>query len=251
MESSLQRHEQRRDSTGFPLRPLALSLALHVGLLAWWLPEFSSAARHIPPAAVLQGVLLPAPAQTENVASRAVPPAPTFVADKPLVLPQRQPLPARAHTLATSAVPAVGHFIPPAPTYEQSAASPSAGGVPVPREAEAKPTVALTTIPLEPGPDQAGLRQFRLSLAGEARRYRRYPESARQAGLAGTSEVRVAVEAGGGARHTDLSRSSGHAILDQAALDMLRQAAARAVLPDSLRGQSFAVLLPVVFEVNE
>ena len=104
---------------------------------------------------------------------------------------------------------------------------------------------------MEPGPDQAGLRQFRLSLAGEARRYRRYPESARQAGLAGTSEVRVAVEAGGGARHADLARSSGHAILDQAALDMLRQAAARAVLPDSLRGQSFAVLLPVVFEVKE
>jgi protein TonB len=53
------------------------------------------------------------------------------------------------------------------------------------------------------------------------------------------------------ARHAVLARSSGHEILDQAALEMLRQAAARAVLPESLRGQSFAVLLPVVFEVKE
>jgi protein TonB len=52
-------------------------------------------------------------------------------------------------------------------------------------------------------------------------------------------------------RHADLARSSGHEILDKAALDMLRQAAGRAVLPESLRGQNFAVLLPVVFEVEE
>ncbi len=251
MESSLQRHPQQREHRGFPLRPLALSLALHVGLLAGWLQEFSDAARQIPPAAVLQGVLLPVPAQTELVASNAVPaaghfipPAPTFVPDKPQISPTRRPQSVQTQALASVAVP-------PTPTYEQSAASPSAGGAPVPREAEAKPNVALTTIPLEPGPDQAGLRQFRLSLAGEARRFRRYPESARQAGLAGTTEVRVAVEAGGGVRHAALSRSSGHEILDQAALDMLRQAAARAVLPDSLREQSFAVLLSVVFEVAE
>lgn len=250
MESSLQRHEQRRDSTGFPLRPFALSLALHVGLLAWWLPPFSGEARQIPPGVMLQGVLLPASPSRESVVQSAVPaaghiipPAPTFRPTESLATRSRRPALVQTHVSASA--------VAPAPTFEPPLANPGAGGIPVPHDADAKTNVALSTAPLEPGPDQAGLRQFRLSLAGEARRYRRYPESARQAGLAGTSEVRVAVEAGGGARHADLARSSGHAILDQAALDMLRQAAARAVLPDSLRGQSFAVLLPVVFEVKE
>jgi protein TonB len=101
------------------------------------------------------------------------------------------------------------------------------------------------------GPDAAGLRQFRLALAGEARRHRSYPEAARRAGLSGTAEVRVAVAAGGATRSAELSRSSGHAELDAAALEMLSRAALRTPLPDSLRGQDFAVLLPVVFEVEE
>jgi len=244
MESSLQRHEQRREPTGFPLRPLALSLALHIGLLAGWMPEYSSAARQIPPAAVLHGVLLPASQSGESALPSAIPPVPTYKPTESLAPRSPRPKPVQTQ------VPALA--VPPAPTFEQSAASLSAGGAPVLHEADAKTNVALApATPSESGPDQAGLRQFRLSLAGEARRFRRYPESARKAGLAGTSEVRVAVAAGGGARHTDLARSSGHEVLDQAALDMLRQAAMRTALPESLRGQNFAVLLPVVFEVEE
>jgi len=251
MESSLQRLEQRWEPAGFPARPFALSLVLHIGLLAWWLPEFSGVARQTPPAAVLHGVLLPV-SRGESVAPRAetapghfIPPTPTLQPTESLASRRSRPVPPQ--TQATAAA------VSPEPTFESLLTHPGAGGVPVPLDADAKPNVALAPAPppSETGPDQAGLRQFRLSLAGEARRYRHYPESARQAGLAGTSEVRVAVEAGGGARHAALARSSGHEILDKAALDMLRQAAGRAVLPDSLRGQSFAVLLPVVFKVDE
>jgi len=103
----------------------------------------------------------------------------------------------------------------------------------------------------ERGPDAAGLRQFRLALASEARRFRRYPEVARRAGLSGTVEVRVIVDAGGLTRRTDLTRSSGHEVLDTAALEMLHRAVVRTGLPESLRGQEFAVLLPVVFAVEE
>ncbi len=95
------------------------------------------------------------------------------------------------------------------------------------------------------------MRQYRLALAGEARRFRRYPDAARREGITGTAEVRVTVAAAGAARHAELAHSSGHAVLDAAALDMLRQATARALLPESLRGQDFAVLLPVVFEVEQ
>ncbi len=100
-------------------------------------------------------------------------------------------------------------------------------------------------------PEAAGLRQYRLALASEARRFRHYPEPARRAGLAGTAEIRVAVAAEGGAAQTELSRSSGHAVLDAAALDMLGQAAKRVELPAALRGRSVSVLLPVSFEIEE
>jgi protein TonB len=112
-------------------------------------------------------------------------------------------------------------------------------------------TVAAAAPTGASGPDAAGLRQYRLALAGEARRFRRYPDAARHEGITGTAEVRVMVGIAGVARQVDLARSSGHAALDAAALEMLRQAAGRTLLPESLRGQEFAVLLPVVFEVED
>lgn len=98
-------------------------------------------------------------------------------------------------------------------------------------------------------PDAAGLRQYRLALAGEARKHKRYPEAARRAGWHGTAEVRIQV--GAHARQAELVGSSGHAALDRAAVDMLRLAAARTELPEALRGRQFTVLLPVVFEVED
>ncbi len=116
------------------------------------------------------------------------------------------------------------------------------------------PGPATSVLPLESderGLNAAGLRQFRLALAGEARRFRSYPSAARLEELTGTAEVRVSVESGGMTRRVELSRSSGHGALDKAALEMLRQAVVRVELPESLRGRGFAVLLPVVFEVEE
>ncbi len=133
------------------------------------------------------------------------------------------------------------------------AASPVAvtGGESV-AEAVAAPSVALSSPPAEAAaPDAAGLRQYRLALASEARRYKRYPEAARRAGLAGTVEVRVSIAASGIAPQAELTRSSGYAQLDSAAVEMLRLAAERTTLPNVLHNRQFAVLLPVVFEVEE
>mgnify|MGYP003508428869 CR=1 FL=1 len=94
-----------------------------------------------------------------------------------------------------------------------------------------------------------GLRQYRLALAREARRFKRYPEQALQAGIGGTAEVRVELE-GGALPVTRLARSSGHEALDAAALDMMRRAAPRTTVPELLRGQTFAVSLPVVFDLE-
>ncbi len=99
--------------------------------------------------------------------------------------------------------------------------------------------------------DAEGLRGYRLALAVQARQFKRYPERALEAGWDGTSEVRVAVAAGGKAQTPELVRSSGHAVLDEAAIEMLRQAAARTPVPDALRNQAFAVSVPVTFDLPD
>jgi periplasmic protein TonB len=235
MESTLQGSEQMPNSRGIPVRALVWSAGLHllaIGLLA---PHWAGESAGLAPMRVLQGRLL-------TTASGL----PEKQVAEPLSAKPRQPLPAAITTTRPQAA------VLPEPTIASSphAAASETGGVPAIREAVTPATVAMAADVREPAPDAAGLRQYRLALAGEARRYKRYPEAARRNGLSGVAEVRVAVESVGQERLTELARSSGHAMLDAAALDMMRLAAARTSLPESLRGQRFAVLLPVVFEVE-
>jgi protein TonB len=190
-----------------------------------------------------------APAEPLRASLRAHPEA-VVVAAKPEPSAPRQERQTRQRGTAIPVVESRG-AVSPAPSFVEERAIPHepAGSVTVSRAKQEPVTIALAA-PTDQGPDAAGLRQYRLALAGEARRFRSYPEAARREGVAGTAEVRVMVS-GSAQRQAELARSSGHAVLDTAALEMLRAAAARALLPDSLRGQEFAVLLPVVFEVEE
>ena len=100
------------------------------------------------------------------------------------------------------------------------------------------------------GPDAEGVRQYRLALAVEARRYRRYPAAAMAANMGGTAEIRIVVGVGGLEPEVVLLRSSGYDLLDDAALDMMKRAAPRTLVPERLRGRSFVVSLPVVFDLD-
>jgi periplasmic protein TonB len=100
------------------------------------------------------------------------------------------------------------------------------------------------------GANADGLRQYRLALAREARRYKRYPERALLAGIGGTAEIRVEYSRGRVMPVERLARSSGNDSLDAAALEMMRLAAPRAAVPESLRGREFAVTVPVVFDID-
>lgn len=99
------------------------------------------------------------------------------------------------------------------------------------------------------GLDAEGLRGYRMALAREARRFKRYPARALEAEWSGTAEVSVALAADGLPLAVQLVRSSGHDLLDEAALEMLRRALPATPVPDSLRGRAFSVNLPVVFEL--
>jgi len=246
--------------------PLAWSLGLHALVLGLWSGALPLETASSAPAEPLQASLR-VRSETVTVATAPVAapvrhrPQPQRVLRPELTMPGAVP-PAPTllapHARKPRSLPPTGGasaWDGPAPTFTETAGQEpvvpvSVGGVPSSPVATKAVTVALADAREPHGPDAAGLRQYRLALAGEARRYRNYPEAARRAGMAGTAEVRVAVSAGI-ARQTELARSSGHEMLDSAALEMLRAAAARTLLPESLRGQEFAVLLPVVFSVEE
>jgi len=97
-------------------------------------------------------------------------------------------------------------------------------------------------------PDE--LRQYRLALAIAARRFKHYPAMARERGWEGTAEVALSL---GGQRpvpEVALARSSGHAVLDRQAQEMIAQAARATVLPESLKGRDLRLSLPVQFSLD-
>ena len=218
------------------------SLLLHV-LLLWpaTLRPPAQEARALLQATVRSPQPVPVPEMPKPTPPRAVPPAPTPAAAQvtplaqPLELPRQPSVPAppmiaSASTAATP--PAV--LAPPA----VSAAATAAAG-------------SSLTASAASGEALDGLRGYRLAVASQARRFKRYPAEAKASGWIGSTEVRLDVGAEGQPRPASVSRSSGHEALDRAALAMIDAGAARARLPDSLRGRNFTVTLPVVFNLDE
>lgn len=144
---------------------------------------------------------------------------------------------------------------PPAPRQESATAG--AGTAP-PATAKSAALAGAGAIDTRAGEPEAGgmevadgMRAYRVALAGELRRFRRYPPRAVEAGISGTVELGMRVSAGGVAQSFQVKKSSGHRLLDEEALEMLRQAAPRTALPESLLGHAFSLSMPIEFDLKE
>jgi periplasmic protein TonB len=236
------------DTRGIATRRLryaiAASLALH--LLVLWPDRVRQLTKDAP--SLLHATLR---ARSQPVAESA--PAPP-------------PLPAKAPQAAAAAAPTLASpaRTPDTPSLESPKSAPvpqvppavvdSGGAKPVPAAAPSAPAAVsggLLTEGAASGEAADGLRGYRLAVAVQARRFKRYPAQAMASGWAGTAEVRIEVGSDGRPRPATIARSSGHEVLDRAALTTIDAGALRARLPDSLRGKAFAVVLPVVFNLDE
>ncbi|WP_417674855.1 TonB family protein [Roseibium sp.] len=79
------------------------------------------------------------------------------------------------------------------------------------------------------------------------RRAKRYPSQARRNSLQGTATVSFTVARSGAVSGVRLARSSGHTLLDQAALEMVHRAAPMPKVPDDIRGSKLSFTVPVRF----
>lgn len=214
------------------IRAMMLSLAVHAVLLLSVVGELP--ARPAVPPARISAVL----AGREEVKS------------EPLLVPEPPVSPAKSRPLVTPDL-ASRSF----PAQESTAlADPAPSSSPVPAERSAGSPVPTVdegaSEPSREGVSADELRQYRLSLAIAARRFKRYPALARERAWEGTVEVLIVVSALLPAPEISLARSSGHAALDEQALDMIGQAARATALPGNLQGRSFRLLLPVRFSLE-
>ncbi len=181
-----------------------------------------------PRPAPVNPVLVPAPAAQRNVAAEPVRTAPS------------EPVP------ATPAAPAAAA----APDTAVASAKPATGSLgrsmlPAPAG------VAIETTAKSGSDADAGTKeQYRLALIVATRRYKRYPALAMEKGWQGRVEVHMVIGANGMLASASIKASSGHEILDNQAMDMLKKGKTTVQIPATLRGREFSIDVPVIFNLD-
>nr|WP_282449410.1 energy transducer TonB [Roseibium sp. CAU 1639] len=88
---------------------------------------------------------------------------------------------------------------------------------------------------------------YKGKVVAKLRRAKRYPPQARRKSLEGTARVAFTISRDGSVSGIRLAGSSGHALLDQAALDMVRRAAPMPKFPGDIAGPRMSLQVPVRF----
>lgn len=85
-------------------------------------------------------------------------------------------------------------------------------------------------------------------VVAKLRRAKRYPKEAKRKKLTGTVRVSFTISKNGSVSGIRISRSSGHGILDQAALDMVRRASPMPKFPGDIKQAKMTLHVPVRFD---
>ena len=100
-------------------------------------------------------------------------------------------------------------------------------------------------------PAGEGEREYRLNLAREARRYKRYPSGVDGRNAEGVVVVSVSMQVVARQPETRLLQSSGDEVLDRAALELMEQAVKTAGIPLELQGRRFRIAVPVEYRLAD
>jgi len=186
------------------------------------------------------------PSQPVPPSAKPVPeprPEPSKPVAKPAPAAQK-PVPAEATKTAPAEAAAA------APAAAAASAQPAAPGQA--RTAPPAPAGVTTEAGARSGSeaDAGTLEQYRLALIVATRRYKRYPAIAMEKGWQGRVEVHMVIGANGMIASASIKTSSGHEILDNQALDMLKKGKTTVQIPASLRGREFSIDVPVIFNLD-
>lgn len=216
---------------------VAASILLH-GAALGWLPGFHKSVD--PPSPPLSVFIPPPPPQERPVLAPPVqPPPPPETSSRPRqVQPQVPQIPLPVLTRAA------GEAAPETPSIY----------TPAPVEAPPPPVSEPVRVPVPPprplAPDPAALAAYGKSVAGAVAAQQKYPRLAMMRKWQGTALLQLELAADGQLRDIRVISSSGHDILDQQALDMVRAALPLPPLPASLTERPLTIEVPVVFRLT-
>lgn len=212
----------------------SISTALHVlaVILLWqWAPMFVPSDESPPLQIELRAGTNDGDADTAKAAPIEPPPLPQ---PKPRAIAPRKPAVVPT-TVATTAP------LPPLPMLP--AAPAMAAPVVIPESIVDGADTAASTVSAA---DRASVR-----ILSWLSQYRRYPASARRARLEGTVEIVVVLLPDGRLVQQRIAQSSGHAVLDQAALELLRRASpVPAATFESGDAAQLELHLPIVYRLS-
>jgi len=264
---------------GRVVRPLACSLAIHLGFITLalfagamglaspepprtvWLDLEPMVVPTPPAPPVPAAVTPPRPVRPRVAEPRKTPPAPSVV--EPPAPPQVQPPPREvaapeppAQSLPSPPQPPVAMESPRVSETDRAAAPPAvAAGAREPIDSApssrggdgpGKPAVASRTP--DPAPSGPIVRSARPKGGYQVRPV--YPESARRAGIQGTTLLRIHIEADGHVSDVSVQRSAGHQSLDEAAADAVRRWRFEPAL-NSAGPVSMWAVVPVEFRISD
>lgn len=249
-------NEWRAPGNRFLLRFIGASLLVHAAVLSIKMTLPGDA----PKLPKLQITLSkpPAPMPKPVLLAKAPPPVAT-----PQAQPKAKPEPVKATPAKPEAVRHVPVAMPtPTPIMTSSAATaaPAVTAPPVVKAQEAPPPklAEAPVVPSAPAVPVIPPYDFHADLSSYGRQYTRYlaqhriyPRLAQMRGMEGQVLVHIRVARKGSVIDMVVARSSGFDILDQQALDMVRQAAPLPNLPASLAEREFSLDVPIVFRLEQ
>lgn len=119
------------------------------------------------------------------------------------------------------------------------------------------PVAPPTPAPPPPpaGPSQqdidAARSQYSSLLARSIGKYKQYPKIAQMRGWQGEVVLEVHCDANGNVVQTLVKQSSGHNVLDEQAMTMVKKASPLPPAPDVLKNKALILLVPVPFTLEE
>ena len=191
-----------------------------------------------------------APAIKISLAGRTAPeptaqpePAP---APEPIPKPEPEPEPEPEPTEKPEPEPVATPVQPPvqAPAPQESAKADEPSG----EEADARES--QSSVPLQTAGNASDVDSYLSKLSRHLARYYEYPRRARRLGQQGTPVIIFEFRRDGSLVDHRLRDSSGHSLLDDAALKMLSEAAPLPGVPEDMQGNTFTYALPVRFSLR-
>ena len=137
------------------------------------------------------------------------------------------------------------------PRVEPSIAAPTvARPAPAPVAVQPPPVVAPQPKAIDESRERTLRDQYQQIISARIKQFKEYPQVAKRHHWEGTTVVQLRLSPDGKVTDISVVEKSGHEILDEAAVNMIRRASPLPAPPEGLRGRDQTVLVPIKFKLE-